>query len=414
MAELNFGCGYPPSSLDMGHSTDNPWGKKRSWGVTRLMSGKGWWLVVKRVDGRLVVLCSSLYLFLHCRSGVIMAAAAESVGWSALHHAAYANHVSLVERLAVDNMDAPTNDSAHNTALLLAATSGSLQTVSLLVKLGADVAFVNARRQGVVDVCILGGHLDLLTYFIALHHQSLNVYEKLVALLDDESDVAVRSCAMISALINQSEDGAGNHLTRFIEEGLVSASVEVLRRTSGDRVKAETLNLLRNVLRCKDGRRKFVEAKGVRILASLVDVPYTKTFPVIMDTVCELSDDFGKELLTFVPVITKHASFLDEATPEEAVLAVLHGAGRLATSSPSCQDAMGAQSGPLPIIVRLFQLCQSMLLLTSWSKCVGRIAEGNPTNQSALIRENADSFIRCMLRSKNRDVHMAAVETLYR
>lgn len=350
--------------------------------------------------------------------------ALERSGWSELHHAAYKNHVSLVERLIESSglaiLDTTTDDAIQNTPLLLAVSSGSHQMVNLLVKLGAVVTFVNRHRQGVVEICALQGHLHLLQYFIGLHNKNLNVYKKLIALLDsdeEEEDHVVGSCSMISQLTSPSGEGSDGHLKGFIEEGLVSGLVGVLRRSFGEKVKATTLYLLKNSLRCKNGRRKLLEIGGIQVLVSLMDSKLRNLFPTIMDSVCELSaeEDSAEELSkTFIPTLREVLSVLEEEAPEEVLQPMLQDTGLLAASSPPWKDAMGRQSGLLTLIVKLFQVCQSKPLLISWSDAVGRIAEGNQNNQSTLINENAGLCLHHMLKSKNRDVQMSAVETLYR
>ncbi|XP_040185296.1 ankyrin and armadillo repeat-containing protein-like [Rana temporaria] len=350
--------------------------------------------------------------------------ALERSGWSELHHAAYKNHVSLVERLIESSgpaiLDTTTDDSIQNTPLLLAVSSGSHQMVNLLVKLGAVVTCINRHRQGVVEICALQGHLHLLQYFIGLHNKNLNVYKKLIALLDsdeEEEDHVVGSCSMISQLTSPSGEGSDGHLKGFIEEGLVSGLVGVLRRSFGEKVKATTLYLLKNILRCKNGRRKLLEIGGIQVLVSLMDSKLRNLFPTIMDSVCELSaeEDSAEELSkTFIPTLREVLSVLEEEAPEEVLQPILQGTGLLAASSPPWKDAMGRQSGLLTLIVKLFQVCQSKPLLISWSDAVGRIAEGHQNNQSILINENAGLCLHHMMKSKNRDVQMSAVETLYR
>ncbi|KAM5138774.1 uncharacterized protein ACMZJ9_017284 [Mantella aurantiaca] len=348
--------------------------------------------------------------------------ALERAGWSELHRAAYNNHVWLVERLGgssgSENLDAVTEDTAQNTPLLLAVSSGSLQMVDLLIRLGADVTLVNRRRQGVVNVCVLHGRLHLLRYFIGLRRRDLDVYGKLIALLGSgEEDDVVGSCSMISKLAGPPEDGSEGHLEAFLAGGLVPGLVDVLGGGFGDTVKAAALYLLRDVSRCQSGRRKILEVGGLQVLVSLIDRPLRSLFPAIMDSVCALAaeTDFAEDLsAAVIPALTKVLSVLEVEPPEEVLQPVLQDMGLLASSSPPCQDAMGRQSGLLALLVKLFQVCRSKSLVTSWSEAVGRVADGNRNNQSVFGDEKAGACLHQMLRSKNRDVQMSAVETLYR
>ncbi|XP_072278800.1 uncharacterized protein [Pyxicephalus adspersus] len=288
--------------------------------------------------------------------------------------------------------------------------------VNLLVSLGADITFINRQRQGVVEICARHGHLHLLKYFIG--HQNVKVYKKLIALLDDEEeDIVIGSCSMISGLTSSSGEGSDEQLTSFIGEGLVSGLVGVLRRNHGDNVKAAILDLLKNVLRIKHGRRKLVEADGIPVLVSLIDGQVRNLLPTLIGWMCDLTaeKDFAEDLsASFIPSLIKVLSILAQGTPPEVLQPTLQTIGLLAASSPPCKDAMGRQNGLLALMVKLFQVCQSKPLLIAWSEAVGLMAEGNQNNQNLFIDENTGLCLHQMLKSKNRDVHMSAVETVYR
>ncbi|XP_063801701.1 ankyrin and armadillo repeat-containing protein-like isoform X2 [Pseudophryne corroboree] len=343
-------------------------------------------------------------------------------GWFPVHHAAYKNHLSVLEDLiessGKESLEAKTDDSLQNTPLLLAIRSGSLEMVHLLVTHGADITYVNHHRQGVIEISALHSHLDLLKYFISLDHQNLNVYKKLVTLIDsDTQDEVLGACLAISQLISPSNDRLCCCLDRFVDNGLVSGLVEVLRKNVADDLKISALTLLKCVLRAEKAKRKIIENNEIEVFLSLVFTGSRLLLTDVMDSICELASekDFAEKFsATLVPAIRKVVSSLALEDKEDIVKPTFKALGLLAAGSTVFKDTIGKQSGLLAIVVKLFQVCQPKSLLLVWSDAVGRIAEENVNNQNVFLGENIGSCLLQMLKSKTKEVQMSAVKTLHR
>ncbi|XP_056381572.1 ankyrin and armadillo repeat-containing protein isoform X2 [Hyla sarda] len=344
-------------------------------------------------------------------------------GWSPIHHATFKNHLTLVERLiessGYEHLEKKTNDTLQNTPLLLAVARGSGPMVKLLVNHGADVTYLNTCRQGVIEISTLFGHVNLIKYFISLHNKNLNVYKKLVALVDQDSEDGVnRACFIISKLTSLAEDQESIcHLSNFVDEGLVFQLVDVLKKSIAENVKIQTLNVLKPILGNKNVRKKMMEVEGFQVFVSLIFSSSALLLPAVMGCICELATDkdFEEDLLaTVIPALNKVVSSLGQGNQEDVLQSILNVLDHLAAVSAVCKDTIGKEAGLLGTLVKFFKTCQTNSLMLTWSEAIGSIAEGNLNNQNILLSENIGLCLHQLLKSQKREVLMSAVKTIYR
>ncbi|KAE8608875.1 hypothetical protein XENTR_v10011641 [Xenopus tropicalis] len=343
-------------------------------------------------------------------------------GWAPIHHAAYRNHISLIERLikssGPEQLETLTSDNFQNTPLLLAIASGSKEMVNLLIKHGADITFHNRQSQGVIEICAIYEHVDLLRYFLYLTDQNLNVYKKLVALLSsDREDHVISACSVIAGLIGQQEDALTSHVDSLLAESLVLGLVTVLEKNISQNVKKHALNILKLVLENSNAKKQVCEDNHAAALISMVSSVPRQLVPDVLDAVCELINEksFSETYFANIfPVLMKLLSNINQKDNKEVLQPVLKAMALMAAASPICKDALGKQTDLVSLLVRLFYECQQKTLLVAWSDAVGNIAEGNPSNQNAFICENIGTNLHQMLKFKTKDVQMSAIKTINR
>uniref|UniRef100_A0A8C5PLJ5 Ankyrin and armadillo repeat-containing protein n=1 Tax=Leptobrachium leishanense TaxID=445787 RepID=A0A8C5PLJ5_9ANUR len=345
-------------------------------------------------------------------------------GWEPIHHAAYRNHISLVERLVestgADILETLTNDGLKNTPLLLATFGGREPMVNLLVNLGVDINSVNGQNHGVVEICALHGHLGLIRYLLCLDHPRLNVCRKLVAMLESDLEKEIQcSCAMISELTSKTgtDEDIGSHTDRFIAEGLISGLLSVLKSKIVNDVKNSALNVLKMILCNKCAKRHLMESGGTQVLVSLLLMKSHVLLPGLMEAICELTseEDFtDSDSANIVPALLKVISDATYESKDTVLLPAFKAIGLLARCSVVYQEAIGKQVGFIPVFVKLHKECQSEVLLVTWSVAVGCIARENSHNQDAFMNENIISCLLKMMRSRYKDVKMSSVKTVCR
>ncbi|XP_053575185.1 ankyrin and armadillo repeat-containing protein [Bombina bombina] len=344
-------------------------------------------------------------------------------GWAPIHHGAYKNHVSLVERLLEssepEELETVTADSLQNTPLLLAASSGSQEMVNLLVKHGANIAYVNRQNHGVVEICAIYRHIDLLEYFISLDNKDIDVYKRLVTLLDSDSkDDILISCSVIYNLTNQQVSVTQSHVENFANEKLISGMISVLRKNIEDEAKISALDVIKCLLENENvNKRHTLENNDVEVLISLVSQGSSQILTGLMETICELVSEksFAEvHCVNIIPAFLKVFSNFENSDKEYILLPAFRAIGLMATNSSVAKEAIGKQSGLISSLVKLFKESQPKSVIIAWSDAIGRIAENHLSNQNLFVNENVGLHASEMLKLKQKDVQMSAAKTLYR
>ncbi|XP_062519875.1 ankyrin repeat and death domain-containing protein 1B-like [Corticium candelabrum] len=83
-------------------------------------------------------------------------------GWTAIHHAARNNHVTIVERLVSYSVPVDINDNAGRTPLWYAARDGRVCCVDVLLKLGASPQHESKRQGSPLEIAKRCGHSNVV------------------------------------------------------------------------------------------------------------------------------------------------------------------------------------------------------------------------------------------------------------
>lgn len=159
---------------------------------------------------------------------------ADHAGWAAIHHAAFYNHAPIVRmfiRKYGDQMELETWDKLRQTPLLLAASSGALESVKILIELGANIRKIDMDRNNMVHLAALRFHTYVLEFFISWNHPDAPVWKTLVDMLNSsdfrKKDSAVRSLEVLTTS-NQ------HHWKAILEANGIPALVKILQMSSSE------------------------------------------------------------------------------------------------------------------------------------------------------------------------------------
>ncbi|MDQ2703054.1 MAG: ankyrin repeat domain-containing protein [Pseudomonadota bacterium] len=89
--------------------------------------------------------------------------ARDAAGRSALHEAAFAGHVEIIQALLAAHAELDARDGEGRTPLIAAVAGGRLAAVEALAEAGADTAAVDNEGQGALDHAVAAGRWSLVT-----------------------------------------------------------------------------------------------------------------------------------------------------------------------------------------------------------------------------------------------------------
>ncbi|XP_071497237.1 ankyrin and armadillo repeat-containing protein-like [Diadema antillarum] len=197
---------------------------------------------------------------------------ADKMGWAPIHLAAFYNHAPIVRmfiRKFEDQMELETWNKLRQTPLLLAASSGALEAVKLLIELGSNIRKVDTERNNMVHVAALRFHTSVLEFFIEWNHPDAPVWKTLVDMLVSEDfrkkDSAVRS---LEVLTTSNE----HHWKAILKANGIPALVKILQMQISEMQSlgaAVLCNMSRNEPICE----AIAAAGGIPTLIKLLSSP---------------------------------------------------------------------------------------------------------------------------------------------
>ncbi|XP_075385874.1 ankyrin and armadillo repeat-containing protein [Tenrec ecaudatus] len=114
----------------------------------------------------------------------------EKRGWMPIHFAAFYDNICIIIALCRKDpslLEAEATAENQCTPLLLAATSGALDTIQYLLFLGANWRKTDNKGNNIIHLSVLTFHTEVLKYIIRLNIPELPVWKTLVEMLQSES-----------------------------------------------------------------------------------------------------------------------------------------------------------------------------------------------------------------------------------
>ncbi|XP_060033568.1 ankyrin and armadillo repeat-containing protein isoform X2 [Erinaceus europaeus] len=362
----------------------------------------------------------------------------EKRGWMPIHFAAFYDNICIIIVLCrKDPSLLEVEATAENqcTPLLLAATSGAMDTIQYLFSLGANWRKTDNKGNNIIHLSVLSFHTEVLKHIIELNLPELPVWETLVEMLQCESYKRRMTAVMALEVICLAKN---DYWEKILDAGTIPALITLLK---GTRIKLQckTLGLLSNISTHGRVVRAIVGAGGVPALISLLvsDEPelHSRCAVILFDVaqfenkdliaqyngipalINLLKLDIESVLVNVMSCIRvlcvgsetnqramkEHKgihyliSFLSSDSGGEAVIA-------LSKDSRIHQNQICEGNGIAPLLrlLRISKIAEGTLLSVIravGSICIGVAHTSNPTSQQYIVEENGLPILIRLLRN---------------
>ena len=340
-------------------------------------------------------------------------------GWAHIHYAAFRGYLKSLEKFvktgSQEQLELETEDELHSTPLLLSVMSGNLETVKILVDLGAKVWAINSQNHGVVELCAFKHFIEILQYFIDLDHERVPVWKHLLKFLasdlDQEAEAAARC---VRTLTQRSNDELHPNWQAAFKSGLVPTVIKVIKSGISDEAKVETFWVLLNLIEREEVKEQFTSSGG---MAALVKHLKGQSNLLLM-----LAARCIKELCT-VATYSDHAAqhgaipalvkVLQSLHDPDVLVETVDALGNIGAGKETHQSTIGTTQGAILSIVSLFEDCTNKNLLMGLTRAMAKIANVHEDNQNAFINEGVAAPVITLTRVKNKDMQVNAVIAIH-
>ncbi|XP_021779487.1 ankyrin and armadillo repeat-containing protein isoform X6 [Papio anubis] len=362
----------------------------------------------------------------------------EKRGWMPIHFAAFYDNVCIIIALCRKDpslLEAEATAENQCTPLLLAATSGALDTIQYLFSIGANWRKTDTKGNNIIHLSVLTFHTEVLKYIIKLNIPELPVWKTLVEMLQSESYKRRMMAVMSLEVICLAND---QYWRCILDAGTIPALINLLK-SSKIKLQCKTVGLLSNISTHKRAVRALVEAGGIPSLINLLvcDEPevHSRCAVILYDIAqCENKDVIAKyngipslinllnlnienvlvNVMNCIRVlcignennqraVREHKGlpylirFLSSDSGGEAVIA-------LSKDSRMHQNQICEGNGIAPLVrlLRISTIAEGTLLSVIravGSICIGVAHTSNPVSQQFVVDENAFPVLIQLLRN---------------
>uniref|UniRef100_G3WG25 Ankyrin and armadillo repeat containing n=1 Tax=Sarcophilus harrisii TaxID=9305 RepID=G3WG25_SARHA len=336
----------------------------------------------------------------------------ERRGWLPIHVAAFYDNICIIIVLCRKDpslLEAETVAENPCTPLLLAATSGALDSLHFLFSHGANWNKTDSKGNNIIHLSVLNFHTEILKYIIELNIPELPAWKTLVEMLQSESYkrkmMAVMSLEVI-CLANE------NYWKCILDAGTISVLIQLLK-SHKMQLKCKTTGLLSNISTHKSVCNALVEAGGIPVLINLLllDEPELQSrCAVILYDVAQL--DNNKDIIAKHNGMVALISLL-KSEEEKLLVNVMNCMRVLCIGHTENQKAVKENKG-IPYLVS-FLSSESDVLQAVSSAAIAEISRGNTDMQDAIAKEGAIAPLVALFKGKQISVQVEgamAVEAL--
>nr|XP_056717208.1 ankyrin and armadillo repeat-containing protein [Euleptes europaea] len=333
-------------------------------------------------------------------------------GWMPIHFAAFYDNIAcftVLYRKSPDLLETETRAEYHSTPLLLAATSGALDTIQYLFSLGVNWLKKDSEGNNLIHLAVLNFHTEVLKHLIELNIADLPVWTTLVGMLacDDyrRRKMAVQ-CLEVLCL-------AKDHYWKFILEAGTIPSLINLLKTQVVKLECITMGVLSNLTTHNSIAEAFVLAGGVAVLIKLLasDEPeLLSRCAVLLYDIAQLGNN--QTVIAELGGIPALVNLL-HSNIESLLVNVINCIRVLCVNHKENQLRVKECMGIKPLVA--FLSSDTDVLLAVASAAIAELARGNKKMQNAIVEEHVISPLVELLRGRKISVQVKgamAIQTL--
>nr|XP_048311970.1 ankyrin and armadillo repeat-containing protein isoform X2 [Myodes glareolus] len=335
----------------------------------------------------------------------------EKRGWMPIHFAAFYDNICILIALCRKDpslLEAEATAENQCTPLLLAATSGALDTIQYLFSLGANWRKTDTKGNNIIHLSVLTFHTEVLKYIIELNIPELPVWKTLVEMLQCESFKRRMMAVMSLEVICLAND---RYWKCILDAGTIPALINLLK-CPRIKLQCKTVGLLSNISTHVSVVHALVEAGGIPALINLLacDEPelHSRCAVILYDIArCENKDVIAK--YSGIPALINLLSL----NIESVLVNVMNCIRVLCIGNESNQRAMIEHNG-IQYLIRFLSSDSDALKAVS-SATIAEVGRNNKEVQDAMALEGAIPPLVALFKGKQLSVQVKgamAVESL--
>ncbi|XP_054826109.1 ankyrin and armadillo repeat-containing protein [Eublepharis macularius] len=333
-------------------------------------------------------------------------------GWLPIHFAAYYDNIAcftVLYRKDPDLLESETRSGYHSTPLLLAATSGALDTIQYLFSLDVNWLKKDSEGNNIIHLAVLNFHTEVLKHLIERNVPDLPVWKTVVGMLDcadnARREMAIR-CLEVLCL-------AKDHYWKFILDADTIPSLISLLKSQSVKLECISAGVLSNITTHHAIARAFVDAGGIAVLIKLFasDEPeLLSRCAVILYDIAQL--DNNQTVIAELGGIPALVNLLHYDI-EDLLVNVINCIRVLCMNNKENQLKVKESRGIKPLVQ--FLTSESDVLLAVASAALAELARGNTKMQNAIVEAHVIGPLVELLRGRKISVQVKgamAIQTL--
>ncbi|XP_047576509.1 ankyrin and armadillo repeat-containing protein isoform X2 [Lutra lutra] len=357
----------------------------------------------------------------------------EKRGWMPIHFAAFYDNIGVLTALYRKDpslLEAEATAENQCTPLLLAATSGALDTIQYLFSLGANWRKTDIKGNNIIHLSVLTFHTEVLKHIIELNIPELPVWKTLVEMLHCESYKRRMMAVMSLEVICLANDGYWKYiLDADVLKAVSSATIAEVARDNRDVQDAIALEgAIPPLVALFKGKQLSVQVKGAMAVESLASYnPYIQRaflekslskylLKLLKAFQTDVKEQGAVTLWALAGQTLKQQKYMAEQIGYNFIINMLlspsakmqyvGGEAVIALSKDSRmhqnQICEGNGIAPLVRLLRISKIAEGTLLSVIravGSICVGVAHTSNPISQQFVVEENAFPVLIQLLRN---------------